>query len=118
MRAQVPGRARDARDRRDLGLEVRVGLHDRRVLGDGRDRGHVRVVDRVELLDARARHVADELDRGVLVLRVLRHGELPAADGADGQVALAVRERRDVELALDLRVASRPRSSTRTASCA
>jgi len=102
MGSQVLRGPRDARDRRDVRLEVRVGLHDRLVLRHGRDGRDVGVEDRVELLDSGARHVADELDRGILVLRVLGHRELPAANGADRLAVSAVRKHRDVELALDL----------------
>src|SRR5207253_11373440 len=71
-------------------------------------RRQVRVADRVELLAAWARHVADELDRGVLVLRELRDGELPAADGTDGAAGRAVRKHRDAELARHLRAGAGP----------
>src|SRR5206468_7597176 len=56
-----------------------------------------------ELLDGGARHVADELDRGGLVLRVLGDRELPATDGPDRLAGGTVRQHRDAELALYLR---------------
>ena len=103
VRTRGVRRTRDARDVRDRRLQVRVHLHHGRVLGHRRDGRHVGVGDRVELLHRRARHVADELDRRVDVLRVLVHGELPAADRADRLAAGAVREDGDAELADDLR---------------
>ena len=103
MRTKDVRRTRDARDVRDRRLQVGVHLHHGRVLGHRRDGRHVGVGDRVELLHRRARHVADELDRRVDVLRVLVHAELPAADRADRLAAGAVREDGDAELADDLR---------------
>src|SRR5437764_10096831 len=100
-------RARDARNARDRRLQVRVRLDDGLVLRNGRAGGHERVRNRVVPVDTSAGRVADELDRGGLVLRVLRHGELPAADRPYGSALRAVREHGDVELALDLRVRAR-----------
>src|SRR6266702_2297953 len=103
LRPEEAGRTPDACHLGDLGLEPWIDLDDRLILRDRGNRRWIAAEDGRELLAGRAGEITDPLGRGTLVLRVLRHSEIPAADRRNRLVLSGVRQHRHTELALDLR---------------